>query len=300
MINKEACMFISKKLFLLVLFPLYAFSASNYKGIYIGGAIGGSILDGTSIINTETQITFSDISTSHIALNIDSDNYIKAPSHNHAAFGSFNIGYGFNYEWFFNGFEFFFSRSLYTLNYTNNISATQDNKIASTSFVTVNKNIANNYTIDPTQVGLDLRPGYIFKKKGLLYARIGAARASVSQTASLTSTSQIRVLAATPTSSSFALPLISAKTSAIYGLRLGGGLEYLVFPQCSVRLDYVFTTFNNPGPNTSKSLSGTITNPESATAGSISSLFSSSLKSITDNVITLGINYYFSTDSWLS
>lgn len=276
-----------------------AFSSSNYNGIYIGGAFGGSILDGTSTFDMETQLSFNKIAG--INLIIDDHQSMQASSHNHAAFGSFNIGYGFNYEWLFTGLEFSVSRSLYTLNYTNNITSRQHNESPDViSFLITSKNLQNNYTVDPTQVGIDLRPGYIFKKKGLLYARLGIARASVAQTASLANIDQIQLLAESPTNYYFSLPLVSAKTSSIYGVRFGGGFEYLIFPQCSLRLDYIFTQFNNPGPNVTKSSTATITNPEAEEPGTISSTFSSSLKSITDNVITLGINYYFSKDSWLN
>src|SRR3990167_3482888 len=273
--------------------PFWVCADSNYKGVYIGGTFGGSIAYGTSTINSHSQIYFPDIS--NFSYDLLGDSAIKAPSHISAAFGSFNIGYGINYLNFFNGIEFFVSRSLYNLSYTKNSSFTHNISLAGVPYYSsLTNNIQSTYTVEPTQIGVDLRPGYIFQKNSMLYARVGVVRASVSQTTSFSASADFP--SSPITTYNLSLPLISAKTSSIYGVRAGGGFEYLFFPQFSCRFDYVYTNFGNPGPNVLSTKTSTITNPLDVTPGTLTQSLTTRLKSITDHAITLGVNYYFAAD----
>ncbi len=194
---------------------------------YVGGGIGGTILDGRQAglsVGTLTEEGLSNLYTSDLAAN-----YFTVKGE-----GEFFAGFGHCFGCLYLGVEAFGQYSQIRAN---------SRKTHFHAFVLEDEfeglDISNHVRIGPWRYGFDFRPGFLLTPTTLLYGRVGVTGAKVRF-----NTDAKNVFALIGETSPFVAVRESIHKHGHF-LNFGLGLEKFICNHLAVRLEYLFTNYRS-------------------------------------------------------
>ena len=277
---------------LLSLFFMLPFSSTFaspilFNGFYAGTTVGGSFLTAKETLESTNKIEFPD-GPSHGNYSTYSTSNINAKSGHNAVIGALYAGLGATWKSIYLGAEIFGNYSNYQMNYAEQLYKSSS-KRHSTSSYNLSADWQNSPKLNPFQYGIDLRPGFFIKPNLLLYTRFGYAKAQITQTNNTQETVEYYDSASSKESFS------TSTHHQTSGFRVGGGFEYLINEDWSLRLDYIYTEYGSLYSNESA-----VTNIRSNSSygnGTLTSNNITNLHALSTNAINIGISYYFTAYS---
>ena len=266
-------------------------SLAAFEGFYVGGELGGVIADGKQ--NGESNITYANRGD----VNLDLTHKLKTSSWQGALFA----GYGFLWHQLYLGGEAFVQFNDCELK-SHNSGGFYD------GFPEVH--ILDSQThlrINSVQYGVDFRPGWTITPRTLLYGRVGVGVAKLKYT-----TTNSFTLVDGNDQGFVSLTLHDDKTRA--ALRLGGGLEYQLSSNLTLRADYIYTNYGsvhvqgseatttnlvtslilNSDPDSSEDGVGTL-----AAGNPLIIRSQSKVHNINEHALMLGLSYYLLKQTYL-
>jgi opacity protein-like surface antigen len=273
-----------KKTMLLSSIPVFLLAATSgfangtvFDGFYFGGSAGGAF------VTAEPKISVSDVYTNRdqggpFNTVLNANDVLKK----NAFKGGIFAGYGKSWDVWYLGMEAFVNYENFTESDTfNSNGSTEFSEPNPSSAMFYNTTVYTNTTIDPFQVGVDVRPGFLLTPTTLLYMRFGSAFSTIKMNTETT----FYGASVKSNPESFATTLTDSQSKSVMALRAGAGLEQHLTNQWSIRADYVFTYYgklSTDGFTPVKALpSGNTYQLSSSTSGN----------KVMDNAVLLSISY---------
>lgn len=245
----------------------------NFCGTYLGVGLGGGFE------NSGHKVDVVNISPGPESVEIGIHPYVFNKQLNEKAirtvmYGGYNLQFDFPMLSLVTGIELFAQYFPY-------VNKSTDRKLFINGFnaplFSANTTLKSNLKVQPWQYGVQLRPGILLTPSTLLFGTVGVSVAKLD--------SRYDALYQNPPAGvSLNLPLSHHATRAV--LRLGGGLEYVLYKNWHLRGDYVYTNYRSVDLKGSKSFNF------GSPLGTIS-IISDSTVHIKDHAVTVGIARYF-------
>lgn len=255
---------------------------SAFHGFYAGFNVGGQINIAQG--KNRNNVSFLNLFQTEIYTISNRSSF----SQNSGSFvGSLYAGYGFECFREFVGVEGFVNFSSYDLKKKISTKSSLDfHSSTSTAFALIAENLEHEIHIQSRipEYGIDFKPGVTIFDCALLYLRVGAAfnRLKISSGARA-SYSDESSLVAEPAHTVQFLP--SKNSRSVAGLRLGLGMEYIIYYNLGFTLDYIFTNF---GHLTAHGKQDTIT-PYGVIPGGLQVR---TQVNVTKHAVVIGLNYH--------
>jgi|GEM_PF-1624800 len=241
-------------------------SSCGFDSLYVGGSIGGNLLQGRQTgISTGSLTTGG---TSNLFIFEPNTDYFKE-----VFTGEVFAGFGHQFGCLYTGLEVFgqYSR-LHASHARESIHAFPLEDAFEGS--TVNNRVA----IGPWHYGIDLRPGFLLTPTTLLYGRVGVTGTQL----------KFRTNASTVFSIGDESPTTAFEDTSKkhrHYLRYGLGIDKMINPNLALRFEYVFTNYR------SLNVGGSSSGPA---FGSVIGIAESSKVKLKTHELQLGLSYYFS------
>ncbi|ETO94389.1 outer membrane protein [Legionella oakridgensis] len=262
---------------------------SPFDGFYAGAELGESIAIANESVVGSGNATIALGGLFEVSGTIPLS--IKTNISKEHILGAIYGGYGHAWKHLYLGGELTLSWSDYSMRSRRNFSLDENLNVPGAA---INIPIANTSTdivsypkISPTQFAAAFRPGFLLDKNALLYGRVGFTVAKIQYAVSTLTQNTIFTAPSTPITS---IPT-SSKRSVF--LQLGGGLEYAMINQLSLRADYVYTYYGKLQNNTASSNSLIVNDGGVLThVGSADITGTNNIK-MHDHALTLGLAYHW-------
>lgn len=276
-------------LYLLLMAPFsYAYAYPFlFNGFYAGLTAGGSFVTAEETLTSTNEIEFLD-GPSHADYSTSTTSNINAKLGHNAAISSLYGGLGATWQSVYLGAEIFGNYSNYQMNYGEHLGRFPATDQVHPTY-SLSADWQNSPRLSPFQYGIDLRPGFFIKPSLLLYTRFGYAKAKIIQANNTQETIDYDDSASSKENFS------TSTHHETSGLRIGGGFEYIINEDWSLRFDYIYTAYGSLYSNESS-----IANTSSSSVfgnGTLTSDNINNLHAISTNAINIGISYYFTAYS---
>lgn len=241
----------------------------NFCGWYVGAGVGGGFENSAHNIDFTTVVSGGGAETAehpHIAKRWINEKAIRS-----MIFGGYSLQFNLPWTALFAGAELFAQYAPYTNSGSGRALFSDGFNQAAFSIAT---QLTSELTIEPWQYGVQFRPGILLSPSTLLYGTVGTSVAKINAKHKATVTSPT-------TGATLDLSLSEKKRRAV--LRLGGGLEYVLYGHWHLRGDYIYTNYR------SLNLSGSF----SQTTTRVISVMGSSQIHLKDHAVTLNLVRYF-------
>lgn len=266
---------------------------SPFGGFYTGGAVGGLFTSARESRTTDLTVSFvEDVPRLPRSLQAPASYTLQNAQRKNTIAVNLYTGYGCAWEDVYMGLEAFINRTDYKRRSRASLSATEINSATGTNRLdaSFSDTLLLSTRLAPSELGIDVRPGFFLTPCTLLYGRLGVAYNKLTLHADTNPSVMVTVPLTTGT------PIVgrdfASKHKKVGALRLGIGLEQSLCENFSIRADYINTHYRGikirtPG-NTDipiLDLNGGITQLSTHTTAQISSFF--------NNAVTLGMSYYW-------